>query len=176
MLDIKFIRENTKAVKKAIKDKNISLDLDSLLSLDEKRLVSLKKVEGLNAEKNKLNLEMKDAKNDEDRKLIIEKGKANKEQYTTANQELNKIEKEYHVLMVKVPTVPSEDTPIGKGEDDNVAVSSWGEKKEFDFEPKDHVDIAENLDIIDFKTGSKVSGYRGYYLKNESVCCERFSS
>jgi len=72
-------------------------------------------------------------------------------------------------LMVKVPTIPSADTPIGKSEDENVEYYKWGEPTKFDFEPKDHIQIGKDLDLFDIERGAKVAGYRGYYVKNEGV-------
>jgi seryl-tRNA synthetase len=72
-------------------------------------------------------------------------------------------------LMVKVPTIPSKDTPIGKNENENVPIEEFGKKTKFSFTPKDHIQLGKDLDIIDIERGVKVSGYRGYYLKNEGV-------
>jgi seryl-tRNA synthetase len=165
MLDIKFIRENKKDVQEAAKNKQIDLDVEKLLLLDEKRLTLLQEIEELNAQKNNLNDEISKAK---DKKPVIAKGKIIKDKLSELDPEYKKIKKEYDSLMVKVPMVPSEDTPIGKSEDDNKVIFE-SEKPNFDFEPKDHIEIGEALDIIDFDRGAKISGYRGYYLKNEGA-------
>ncbi len=167
MLDIKFIRENVDKIKEAIKNKNISLDFDELLVVDEKRINALQVMEKLSAEKNQLNEQMKVVKNDRERQEIIEKGKAIKEKLLVIEPEYVEAKKQFEALMVQVPTIPSEDTPIGKDESGNVEVYQKGEIRKFDFTPKTHIELAENLDIIDFEKGAKVSGYRGYYLKNE---------
>ncbi|MEI6587551.1 MAG: serine--tRNA ligase [Candidatus Moraniibacteriota bacterium] len=167
MLDIKFIRENADKLKEAIKNKNISLNLDELLSVDKKRVESLQYIELLSAEKNKLNELMQMSKTDDDRKVAIEQGKAVKEKMAVAEPEYTELKKQFDTLMVQVPIIPSEDTPIGKDESGNVEVYQKGEIRKFDFKPKSHIELAENLDIVDFEKGAKVSGYRGYYLKNE---------
>ena len=77
--------------------------------------------------------------------------------------------KEFDELMIKVPTVPSPDTPPGKDENDNIEISRWGKIPEFSFAPKTHIQLGEELDIIDFDRGAKVGGFRGYYLKNEGA-------
>jgi len=71
--------------------------------------------------------------------------------------------------MVKVPTIPSPDTPVGKSEKENKEVYKWGKIPKFDFEPKNHIEIGRALDILDLEKGVKISGYRGYYLKNEGA-------
>ncbi|PIW95132.1 MAG: serine--tRNA ligase [Candidatus Moranbacteria bacterium CG_4_8_14_3_um_filter_34_16] len=167
MLDIKFIRENADKIKKTIKDKNIDLDLGKLLKVDKKRVESLQQIEFLSAEKNKLNEQMQLSQTKEECESIIEKGKAVKEKMVEAQPEYEELKKQFDALMTQVPTVPSEDTPIGKDDSGNVEVYRKGEIRKFDFTPKTHIELAENLDIIDFEKGAKVSGYRGYYLKNE---------
>jgi seryl-tRNA synthetase len=166
MLDIKFIRENKEEINNAIKNKRIDLDLEKLLEIDEKRIELLQKMEELLAEKNKLNEEMKDAGN---RNEIIEKGKRIKEKISEIEPRLKDIKQKFDELMVKVPNIVSPDTPIGKSEEDNVEIEKWGEIPKFDFEPKDHMQLAKDLDILDFERGTKVAGYRGYYLKNEGA-------
>jgi seryl-tRNA synthetase len=166
MLDIKYIRENQKIIKDAIKNKGIKLDLDKLLEVDERRVKLLQEVEELNAQKNKLNEEMKDGKGKD--KIIVE-GKKVKDKLARVEPEYKKIKLEFDELMVKVPNPVSPDTPIGKDENENVEIEKWGESPKMDFEPKDYIQLAKDLDIVDMERGAKVGGYRGYYLKNEGV-------
>ena len=168
MVDIKYIRDNAEAVKDAIKNKRIDLDLGELLKADKNRVELQQKVERLSALKNELNERMKTASADE-RGAIIEEGKKVKEDLANAEPAYREAKRVFDELMVRVPTVPSKDTPIGADEKDNVEIYKWGEPKAFDFEPKDHVRLAQDLDIVDFEKGAKVGGYRGYYLKNEGM-------
>jgi len=165
MLDIKFIRENKKEVEKAIKDKGVDLDLEKLLKIDEKRTKLIVEIEKLNSQKNKLNNEIKQAEN---RDEIIEKGKRVKEKLAKLEPDYKKIKDEFDELMARVPNIPSDDSPVG-GEDANKEVEKWGEIPKFDFNAKDHVQIGKDLDILDLGRGAKISGYRGYYLKNEGM-------
>lgn len=168
MLDIKFIRENSDKLKKAIKDKNVDVDLDRLLMLDKERREIGKKIEDLRAEKKKLNDIIGDL-TEEDRKSVIEKGKLIKQKIAELEPDYAVVEKEYIVLMAKVPTIPSEDTPVGKSDEDNKEIYQKGEKPKFNFTPKTHIELGKELDILDLERGVKVGGYRGYYLKNEGV-------
>ncbi|MFZ5982010.1 MAG: serine--tRNA ligase [Patescibacteria group bacterium] len=168
MLDIKFIRENVEALKKAIKEKNIQLDLEELLKVDEERVKLMQITETLSARKNELNEMMKSAK-DEDRNGIIEQGKEVKEKMAEIEPKLKEVKDKFDDLMVLVPVVHAPDTPIGKDDSENVEIYAWGEKPKFDFVPKTHIEIGEALDIFDLERGAKVSGYRGYYLKNEGA-------
>ncbi|MFA5777536.1 MAG: serine--tRNA ligase [Parcubacteria group bacterium] len=168
MLDIKFIRENQKELKKATKNKGINLDLDALLEVDKKRVLALQYVEELQAEKNKLN-DLVQKATSEERKDLIEQGKAVKEKLAKAQPEYEVLKKEFEELMVKVPNIPASDVPIGKDEKENVEFYQWGKISKFDFEIKDHIQLGKDLDILDFERGTKVAGYRGYYVKNEGV-------
>jgi seryl-tRNA synthetase len=142
------------------------LDLDKLLEIDEKRVNLLQEIEDLNAQKNKLNEEIKSGK---DKDKIIAEGKKVKEKIGKIEPKYNEVKKQFDELMVKVPYFTSPDTPIGKDKNDNVEIAKWGETPKMDFEPKDYFQLAKDLDIVDTERGAKVAGYRGYYLKNEGV-------
>ena len=160
MLDIKFIRNNKELIEEAIKNKNINLDLEELLSLDEKRRDLIKKIDELNFEQKKITKEK------------IEEGKKIKQELKIIESELKEIEEKYNNLMLLVPNVYSSDTPIGQDERDNKEVFKWGEIPKFDFEIKDHIQLGKDLNLIDLEKGVKTSGFRGYYLKNEAVLLE----
>ncbi|MDD2515942.1 MAG: serine--tRNA ligase [Candidatus Gracilibacteria bacterium] len=166
MLDIKFIRENPDKVKLAAKQKNIKVDIDGLIKIDDERRIIISKIEELRTSRNEIaNL----AKSGKPTPEAIEEGKRLKEEIAKLEAELQKIEDAYMDLMVKVPTIPSPDTPVGSSEDQNVESEKWGEIRKFDFTPKNHIELAEALDIIDFDRGVKTAGFRGYYLKNEGT-------
>ena len=157
MLDIKFIRENKEAVAQAAQNKNISLDVEWLLSLDERRRELITKIETARSQQKKLG------------KDNIEQAKELKEEQKKLELELAEILSQYNALMLKVPTVPSPDTPIGRNADENKEILTWGKLPKFNFEPKDHIQLGKDLDILDLERGAKVGGYRGYYLKNEGA-------
>lgn len=169
MLDIRYIRENAEGIKKSIEVKKIDLDLDKLLGLDEKRVKALQYIEELNAEKNKLNELMKMVEDKDERGKLIKQGKAVKEKMAATEPEYKELKKKFDELMVKVPVIPSPDTPIGKDDSENKEIHRWGEIPKFDFTPKNHIEIGKALDILDLERGAKVGGYRGYYVKNEGV-------
>ena len=157
MLDIKFIRENSDKIKEVCRAKGIKLDIDYLLSLDKKRRELIKKSEKLRFQQKKLGREKR------------EKAKDIKDDFKKIKTELKKIEKEYGELMLLVPNIHSEDTPIGPDESGNKEIYRWGKVPKFDFPIKDHIQLGKDLDLIDFEKGVKVSGFRGYFLKNEAV-------
>jgi seryl-tRNA synthetase len=166
MLDIKFIRENKEAIAEAAKNKNIDVELDKLLVIDKKRRSLMIELDKVRAKRNEVAKSTQGARPTEEQ--IIE-GKKLKEKAGEIENELNKINLEYQELMVQVPTITAKDVPVGKDENENVEAEREGQPTKFDFEPKDHIQIAKDLDIIDFERGAKVSGYRGYYMKNEGA-------
>ncbi len=166
MLDIKYIRENKKAIQKAADNKRIDLDVNELLDVDEERREVLTKIDDLRAKRNELAGQLKKGKPSAEQ---IEKGKKLKTDIAKLEEEYKKIDEKYMDLMVKVPTIPSEDTPIGKDDGENVEIFKKGDIPQFEFKPKDHIQLGKDLDLIDTERGTKVAGYRGYYLKNEAA-------
>lgn len=165
MLNIKFIRENVEKIKLAAKNKNIKVDIDALLVLDEKKRKINTEIENLRAQRNEI---AEAGKKGRPSAEMIGQGKKLKEQISELEKELGIINNQFEDLMIKVPTIPSDDTPVASDESGNVIVKQYGEPKKFDFEPKTHVELAEKLGWIDFERGVKVAGYRGYFLKNEA--------
>ena len=168
MLDIKFIRENKEKIADAAAKKNIKLELDQLLEVDKKRLNQLQYIEELQAEKNKLN-ELLPKASAEEKIVLLEQAKDVKEKLATSEPEFKITKDEFDDLMVKVPNIISDDTPIGKSDEDNVEIEREGEIPKFDFPIKDHVQLGKDLDILDLEKGTKVAGFRGYYMKNEGA-------
>lgn len=166
MLDIKYIRENKEAIAKAIKEKRIKLDLDDLLEKEGERKKIQVELNSLQARRNEL---AKSSKGGQPSEELIAEGKKLRSAIGELEARFKEADEAYLLLMVKVPTIPSDDTPRGKDDSQNVEVFKWGEKPKFDFQPKSYLELAENLDLLDLKRGAKVGGYRGYYVKNEAV-------
>jgi len=160
MIDIKILRENPDKVKKACADKRADIDIDKILELDKKRRQALQEVEGLKAEKNKLGKE--DA----------EKGKQIKERIKALEPELEQVETELNDLFSQIPNLPMDDVPVGRDENDNKVLRTWGDIPKFDFKPKDHIELGKTLDIIDTETAGKISGTRFGYLKGDAALME----
>ena len=157
MLDINFIRENMKKMKEVCKNKNINLDIDELLDLDEKRRELIQKSEEIKSKQKKM------GKDDR------EQAKKLKDEFKKLDSELKTVKEKYNELMLLVPNVYSERTPIGPNESKNKEIYKWGKIPKFDFPIKDHIQIGKDLDLIDIEKGVKTSGFRGYYLKNEAA-------
>jgi seryl-tRNA synthetase len=170
MLDPKYIKENKELVVKAVKDKGLEgeIDVDEFLSLYAKYIDKLRVVEEHRALKNQLSEDIAKADGEEREKLIKEATDV-KEELGGMEDELNTLEQNVNEMLYDIPNVISEDVPFGKDEAENKVIREWGKKPEFDFTPKDHVELGKILDIIDIPTSAKVSGARFNYLKNEAV-------
>lgn len=169
MLDIKFIRENKDIVAIGIQKKKAEVNLDELIALDDERLKVLKEVEELRSEVNKVS---NDIGRNQDQALkiqLIEEMRSVKEDIKTKEEKLKEIMENWQKIMLKIPNIPSVDTPEGPDDSANVVVRSWGEKPTFDFTPKEHFEIGKNLGIIDTDTAGEVSGSRFAYLKGDLV-------
>lgn len=169
MLDIQFIRSHSDVVKEAVTAKNLSLDVDALLMKDGERIVLLQEIEELQSLKNDINDLIKGSKTPEERAEIIDKGKDIKEKIDELEPLYKKVKGEFDGLMAQVPNIISPDTPRGKSDAENIELETYGEKPQFAFTPRTHIELGKMLDIIDLERGTKVSGYRGYYLKNEGM-------
>jgi len=165
MLDIKYIRENVAEVKENIKNRGLKVDIDRLLVLDKKRLALLGEVEALRSKKNKPSGKPTAS---ELKALLEVKGKEEK-----ASNELEKVETEYKSLLFSVPNRTHPKSPFGKDDSENVEIRKSGKVPKFDFKPLDHVELGEKLEIIDFEAGSKVTGSKFYFLKNDAVLLEQ---
>jgi len=165
MLSIDFIIKNKKEVEKAIRVKKVNCELDKILNLDKERKKLIIKIEKLCQERNKISETFQRTKN----KDLIKQGKRIKKEILKNKKEKEKIEKDLNRLLLTVPNIISKDTPIGSDERANKELFQWGKIPKFDFQIKDHIEIGEKIDILDLKRGTKVSGFRGYFLKNEGL-------
>jgi seryl-tRNA synthetase len=169
MLDIKFIKENPDIIKQAVEKKNLKLDVDQLLALEEKRRAAQASFEALRTEQNTLSDKIPQAADATERATLIENLKPLKEQVQQAEEAVREVMKEWQGMMLQVPNIPDMSAPVGPDETFSVVQKTWGEKPTFGFEPKDHIEIMTALDMVDFDRGVKVHGFRGYYLKGEGV-------
>ena len=168
MLDIKFIRENKDLVALAAKKKHIDFDVEALLSIDDERKALMTRLEEKRAEQNAASLEIVRAIGPE-KSEILEKMKFLKEAMVSDDERLKEVMHSWQTMMLQVPNVPDISVPDGESDADNQEVKKWGELPKFDFEPKSHIEIMENLGILDLERGTKVSGFRGYFLKGDGA-------
>ena len=169
MLDIKFIRENKEIVQSGATKKHVVVDIDRLISLDDDRLKLMKETEDLRSEVNKVSNDIASGADPALKIKLIEDMRLVKEEIKGKEEKLKVIMEEWQKLMVQVPNIPDMSVPEGESDEQNVEIRAWGEKPVFNFTPKDHVTLMEDLDMVDFERGVKVSGFRGYFMKNEGA-------
>ncbi|WP_208587122.1 serine--tRNA ligase [Gracilibacillus suaedae] len=175
MLDMKMLRKNFAEVKEKLAHRGEDLtDLDRFGDLDEKRRDLIAETEQLKAKRNEVSKQIsllkKEKKNADD--MITEMREVG-DRIKTIDQELRQVEEELELLMLSIPNIPHESTPVGESEDDNVEVRKWGEVPSFDFEEKPHWDLATELDILDFERAAKVTGSRFVFYKGLGARLER---
>ncbi len=171
MLDIKFIRENSAAVKNACQLKNIKLDIDQLLQVDRESVALKSEEQDLLTQKNALTAKIPKASPDERPNLITESKKID-ERVKSLKPSIESLELKLKEMLYLVPQIPSSKAPIGKDDSENVEIKKWGDLPQFSFKPMDHVEILEKQGWAEFERIAKVSGSRSYSLRNEMVLVE----
>ncbi|KGP73238.1 serine--tRNA ligase [Pontibacillus yanchengensis] len=175
MLDLKYLRTNFQEVKEKLQKRGEDLtDLDKFEELDERRRELISETEELKAKRNEVSKQisaMKKEKKDADH-LITEMREVG-ERIKLLDAQLKEVEEQLETLLLSIPNIPHESVPVGEDEEDNVVAREWGEQKAFNFEPKAHWDIADQLDILDFERASKVTGSRFVFYKKLGARLER---
>ena len=170
MLDPKLIKEKPQVIQDMLKARAVEFDLEGLIESDQKRREFIIKTDELRKKKNQVALTISEKKKSgEDISGILEEMKKVSEELTKLELEQNNVEKKYLKLASSIPNLIHESVPIGKDDESNKEIKKWGDIPEFDFKIKDHIDISEDLDLVDLERAAKVAGARFYYLKNDLV-------
>lgn len=166
MLDIQYIRDHAEQVKQSALHKNLDPSVvDTVLSLDEQRRQLMTQSQEIRAERNRINQQLKNQRDPQ----LINRSQTLKTQLVQLEQHLKQVQADYDKYMLLIPNVTLEEVPVGKDSAANQVVRLVGQKPQFDFTPLDHIQLGVNLDLLDLDRGSKVAGYRGYFLKNQAV-------
>ncbi|MEK9174989.1 MAG: serine--tRNA ligase [Patescibacteria group bacterium] len=172
MLDLKFILENKGLVKKNSQMRNVDIDLDSIEHLALERKKCIYGGDDLRGRANKIANEVKNTLDNNRRRELVQEGKQLKEKLNTLEMLAKKYESELRIKLLSIPNLTHPNAPIGKSDADNKEIKKWGEICEFDFKPKDHIALGNLLNIIDFDSGTKTTGNKFYFLKNDGVLLE----
>ncbi|MFS8501305.1 MAG: serine--tRNA ligase [Caldicoprobacter sp.] len=174
MLDPKFIRSNPELVRQKLATKKENVDLDRFLELDEKRRAYIAEVEKLKNRRNVVSDEIARLKKEKkDVSEIINEMKKVSDTIKEYDAKIREIEEQLEQVLLTIPNIPHDSVPVGDSEEQNVEVRRWGQPREFDFEPKSHWDIGEELNILDFKTAAKVTGSRFAFYRGMGARLER---
>ena len=176
MLDIRFVRENAELVKEACRRRFKPMDevVDELVAIDAERRKLNAKTDDLKAQQNRASKQIPVMKkNGEDTTALMAEMKEIAEESKKCGEELAKLEDRQLDLILKIPNIPNEAVPYGKDDTENVELRRWGEPRQFDFEPKAHWDIGQNLNILDPERAGKVTGARFHFYKDLGARLER---
>ncbi|MBE3597109.1 MAG: serine--tRNA ligase [Hydrogenibacillus sp.] len=168
MLDIQFIRDNAERVKAAAAMKGIDVDVDRLIAVDDRRRALIQAVERLKHERNENSKRVRSLIG-EAKAALIARTRTIGEEIKALEAELDHVLAEYRALMLRVPSVPSSDTPVGTSDADNVEIRRVGEVPSFAFPPKNHIELMTMHGMVDVERGVKVAGSRSYYLIGDGV-------
>ncbi|MDC7235162.1 MAG: serine--tRNA ligase [Spirochaetales bacterium] len=172
MLDFKYIKDNLDAVRENIKNRNVTASPEKVVELYDQRNGVIQELEDLRRRRNENASKMKGKLEPEVRQGLIEEGKKLKEQISEVESRMEGLLKELQDAAVLIPNMAHPDAPVGKEDKDNLEIHRSAEPTAFSFKPKDHVELAEAMDLVDFETAARVSGSKFYYLKNEAVLLE----
>jgi len=170
MLNPKLIKENPQIIREMLKSRNIEFDLDGLIDADKQRREFILQTDDLRKKKNQIALEISQKKKDgKDATVILEEMKNISQKLSELEFSQDKIEKKYMHLALTIPNLVDKSVPVGKDDSANKEIKIWGEIPKFDFKVNDHIEISEELDLVDLERAAKVAGARFYYLKNDLV-------
>lgn len=174
MLDLKFVRENLDKVAEAMKNRHTEVDLDAFRKIDQERRDLLQEVEADKSMRNSVSAEIsKMKKNGEDASEKILSMRTLGDKIAETDKKLKEVEQGLRDIMLTIPNMPDASVPVGKDDTENPEVRKWGEPTHFDFEPKAHWDLGEDLGILDSNRAAKVSGGRFYYYLGLGARLER---
>ena len=174
MLDLKFVRENLDKVAEAMKNRHTEVDLDAFRKLDQERRDLLQEVEADKSMRNSVSADIsKMKKNGEDASEKILSMRTLGDKIAETDKKLKEVEQGLRDIMLTIPNMPDASVPVGKDDTENPEVRKWGEPTHFDFEPKAHWDLGEDLGILDSNRAAKVSGGRFYYYLGLGARLER---
>jgi seryl-tRNA synthetase len=174
MLDPRYVRDNVEAVKEALQKRGYDFPLQEFLSIDQKRMTVMREAEELRNRRNVVSEEIGRLKRQKaDAAVQLEEMRAVSDRIKSLDEALRGLAEETRSLLLTIPNVPDASVPAGKDETENVEIRTWGSPRVFDFEPLNHWDIAETLDIIDFDRASKIAGARFSLMKDAGARLER---
>jgi len=171
VLGIEFIRNNADLVRRSAEKRGDCVPVDQILNLDERRRSGIMKADKLRAQRNEVSRQIGNTKDHS--KTLIDEMKRVGTEIKSLESKLSEIEQDLHSLLLSIPNIPDNDVPIGKDDSDNIIVRTSKDLPAFGFEPRPHWEIGENLNIIDFKRGAKISGSRFYILKGKGAQLQR---
>lgn len=172
MLDMRVVRDDPEGMRVNLRNRNLQVDLDRLLERDRAARSALAELENIRRRRNEIGRAVKQALGPDVREPLVQEGRALKAREADLERVFQEAESERLELLRQLPNLTHPDAPVGADDEDNRELRREGDLPTFDFQPKDHVELMEALDLVDFEGGAKVTGQKFYYLKNEAVLLE----
>jgi seryl-tRNA synthetase len=172
MLDLHYILSNLEEIRENNQQRKVQVDMDRFVALAEERRFLIQDVEDKRSRRNEVSRLMKDKIPQEQRQALIEEGRQLKDDLENLELRMKQAQDDLHALQLQIPNLTHPEAPRGHTDEDNKEVKRWGTPTRFDFTPKDHVEIAEALGLIDWEQASKVTGSKFYFLRGDAVWLE----
>jgi seryl-tRNA synthetase len=172
MLDAAFIRDHLAAVKTNCVNRKVNVDVDRVVALDDDRKRLAQQTQNVQQRQNEVSKLIPKEKDPAKKQALIAEGKTLREQATTFEKQYKQAQDDLHAALMLIPNMSHPDAPVGTTDADNRVIRTVGSPAKFDFPAKDHVAIAEALDLVDFEAGAAVAGQKFYFLKNEAALLE----
>jgi seryl-tRNA synthetase len=172
MLDVHFIRENLEAVEANCRNRNVTVDVDRVVALDDRRKHFAGQRQTIQQRQNELSKLIPKEKEPSKKQALVGEAKQLREQVAELEKQEKLVEEDLRIALLAIPNMTHPSAPVGQTAGDNKVLKRWGEPRNFDFKLKDHVALAEALDLVDFEAGAAVAGQKFYFLKNEAVLME----
>lgn len=173
MLEASYIRENLEAVRENCHNRGvIGSDPDKVVALDDQRKKMVHETQQIQQRANELSKQIPKEKDPQVKQELIAQGKTLREQVQVLEKQSRVIEEDLYKVIANIPNMTHPDAPVGRDSVANVMVRRWGEPRKFAFKAKDHVELCEALDLVDFEAGARVTGQKFYFLKNEAALLE----
>ena len=167
MLDTSFIREHLEAVKANCRNRNVMADVDRVVALDDERKRLVQQTQTLQQRQNEVSKLIPREKDPPKKQALVQEGRSLREQVAELETQVKQVEGDLRTVLLTIPNMTHPDAPVGTTAEDNKVIRRFGEPRQFDFPAKDHVALAESLDLVDFEAGASVAGQKFYFLKNE---------
>ncbi len=172
MLDAQFIRDHREAVKTNCRNRAVTADIDRVVALDDQRKELLQKTQVLQQRRNEISKLIAKEKDQDKKQTLSQEGRELRDQVAALEALVKQVDEDLRLVLVTIPNMTHPDAPVGATPADNKVIRVWGDRRHFDFPVKDHVTLAESLNLADFEAGAAVAGPKFFYLKNEGVLLE----
>jgi seryl-tRNA synthetase len=172
MLDLQFVCENQALVEENCRNRGVRVDVSRVVELARQRSQLIVEGDKHRHEQKEIAAQIPKIADKEERQALVDKGKQLKTLVAENDTALKALESQLRELEMQIPNLTHPDAPVGTGDQANLMIRTWGEKRAFEFKPRDHVELMERLDLVDLEAGTRVAGHGFYFLKNEAVLLE----